>query len=200
MRDRGISVHVLIVETSRESSGRKRKGGGHWKHWHRDLRRLMAEQTGREARFTTMFDLYGLPDDFPELDRWQDDRDTVRRADRLEQAMARAFDDFRLVPYIQRHEFEALVLASLDALESLLDAEADRAGIPALRAAVEASSPEEINDGSDSAPSKRLRLAVPSYRKTLHGPLAIQATGLAELRKRCPRFATWVAKLEALGT
>lgn len=59
-----LEVRPIIVTTSRDAHGRKHKGGGTWAHWLRDIKRLTGEQDGR---FTTMFDLYGLPDDFPGL-------------------------------------------------------------------------------------------------------------------------------------
>jgi len=193
-----VWVHSLIVETSRDAQGVKRRGGGRWKQWGRDLRRVAMQQNGPDVRLSTMFDLYGLPDDYPGLAEHSSVMDTVRRAELLEACMAAEVDDHRLVPYLQRHEFEALVLASLDPLERIL-AEEDRIGLKSLATVVAASSPENVNDGPTTAPSKRLKQAIPSYRKTLHGPLAVEATGLETLRKACPRFGAWVSKLEALG-
>lgn len=199
LQTRGVfTENPLIVETSRDAFGRKRRGGGRWKHWLRDLKRLTA-QRGADVRFTTMFDLYGLPDDFPELGLHSSEKDTSRRADLLTGAMARAVGDHRLIPYLQRHEFEALVLAGLDLLSTLLDDATDRAGVEALRVLVRHSSPEEVNDGKTTAPSKRLEHHVPSYRKTVHGPLVVEGVGLPALREACPRFDAWVTALEGLG-
>ena len=36
------------------------------------------------------------------------------------------------------------------------------------------------------------------YQKTLHGPLATEAQGLASLRAACPHFNRWVSALESL--
>lgn len=198
LRGLRIWTQAVIVETNRDAFGRKRRGGGRWKHWLRDLKRLTGQQSGPDVRFTTLFDLYGLPDDFPDLDKHGADPDTARRADALALAMARVVEDHRLIPYLQRHEMEALVLASLDALEELLPPE-DTSGVTTLRGLLAASTPEDINDGAETAPSKRLLACLPSYRKTLHGPLAIEATGLSALRRSCPRFNAWLAKLESLG-
>jgi len=49
--------------------------GGILQHWRRDLKRLRCE------RFTTLFDLYGLPDDFPGLEEAESIPDTVQRAE-----------------------------------------------------------------------------------------------------------------------
>lgn len=124
--------------------------------------------------------------------------DTNRRVELLEMALAADIEDWRLIPYLQRHEFEALVLAELDMLKEVLDA-GEQAGVAALEALVASVPPEDVNDSPETAPSKRLDDAVPSYRKTVHGLLAVEATGLAKLRTACPRFDAWLRRLEALS-
>ncbi|MHB8872080.1 MAG: DUF4276 family protein [Myxococcaceae bacterium] len=199
---RGIFTKAIVVASRRErATGRKLgRGGGHWSSWRKELRLVMKDQ-GAEARFTTLFDLYGLPSDFPELKQRSECADTAQRARLLEEAIVKdlAVEAPRLIPYLQRHEFEALVLAALEQLEGLLDDREDVVGCRSLRASIGAASPEEVNDGVNTAPSKRLGAAIPSYRKTVHGPLALEALGLAQLRAKCPRFAAWVDRLEGLG-
>jgi len=104
-----------------------------------------------EARFTTMFDLYALPSDFPGKAIHASVSDTSRRVELLEQAMFDDLGDRRLIPYLQRHEVEALVLAGLDRLANLLPEE--RKGIERLREAIGPLSPEDVNDGVATAPS-----------------------------------------------
>jgi hypothetical protein len=58
--------------------------------------------------------------------------------------------------------------------------------------------PEEINDSPETAPSKRLRTLVPGYQKPLLGVLAILEIGLAAIRAECPHFDGWLKTLEAL--
>ena len=193
------TVTSTIVETSREVSGKKKKGGGYWKNWERDLWLLTRQQKSSRARFTTLFDLYGLPKDFPGLGQHGSDTDTVRRIERLEEAMAHEVGDWRFTPYIQRHEFEALVLAGLDELELLLDAEEDLEGLKKLQHEIRGKSPEDINDGETSAPSKRLGQYILGYEKTVHGPLATEGAGLPRLRGACPGLDRWVSRLEELG-
>lgn len=201
LADHGVFASATIVgKLIAHKRGHRVRGGGHFRNWLADLRRILGGDGNDDLRVTTLFDLYGLPDDFPELPQHGTVQDTERRCDALQIALAEAVGDRRLVPYIQRHEFEALVLAALPALRELLDAEDDLAGIDALEHEVRASSPEDVNDGCETAPSKRLMRHVPGYRKTLHGPLAASGAGLATLRGACPRFNAWVGQLEALGT
>ena len=196
-----IEVYPIIVATKLERTGRKHRGGGHWQLWRRDIRRVCGEQK-RDARVTTMFDLYGLPPDFPGLDTHRHEADTRVRCEKLEQAMQVDIDDWRFIPYLQRHEFEALVLAGLPELEKLLDHPADLAGLGRLRADVGPLTPEDVDDGPETAPSKRLGRFIPAYNrggKVLYGELVTEGTGIAVLRSLCPRFGDWIGKLEALG-
>lgn len=174
-------------------------GGGHWKQWHRDIATVLRQQRGAAVRFTTLFDLYGLPRGFPRADDLRAIEDSRRRAAAVEEAVAEAFADARLVPYVQRHEFEALVLAALDVVDWIFDDAAQARGVAALRAEIGDRDPEEINDGPRTAPSKRLIAHIPGYDKVLHGEMATTTLGLAPLRARCPGFDGWIRRLERMA-
>ena len=204
----GAWATPIVVCTSRERSGRKKKGGGDWTKWASDIRGLCRD--GRpEIRITTLFDLYRLPKNFPGLEKHSQISDTLKRCDLLEAEMSQAIGDQRFIPYLQRHEFEALVLAGLEALHMFLGDPADRAGLARLEEDIRGLSPEDINDGDDTAPSKRLERFIPSYQsqsrrrsgagKPFYGELVTDRTGLPVLREKCPRFGEWIAKLESLG-
>ena len=198
--DRGVFAAATIVGTpKRRGSAPLNKGGGGWTRWARDIRRILGEHRDRDVRVTTLFDLYGLPAGFPGLASHGADLDTARRCQNLEAALAGEFDDPRFIPYLQRHEFEALVLASLNSLKALLDAPEDLDGLGAPVGELAGRAPEDVDDGRETAPSKRLASRVPSYSKTVHGPLAIADTGLGTLRARCPRFDAWLTRLEGLA-
>ena len=149
---------------------------------------------------STLFDLYGLPRNFPEREQLVAIRDTEHRADQVQARTAHELgDDPRLIPYVQRHEFEALVLAALDDLAALIDDREEIEGLGRLRAEIGRQGPEEVDDGPTSAPSKRLRRAIPGFQKTAHGLLAVESCGLRCLRAACPRFHRWIADLEKLA-
>ncbi|MES2641217.1 MAG: DUF4276 family protein [Myxococcota bacterium] len=193
-------VHVwavpIIVMTSKAPGGKRQKGGGDWLKWKRHLDILLGENPGEGVRVTTLFDLYGLPGNFPGLGEARKQTNTVARVGALEHAMAAAVEDRRFIPYIQRHEMEALVLVNLDSLAALVEPDD---GVDALRADIGDMAPEDVNCGDETAPSKRLIRFVPGYQKVLHGPAVMEATGLPKLRAACPRFNGWVSMLEALG-
>ena len=60
--------------------------------------------------------------------------------------------------------------------------------------------PEDIDDGRETAPSKRIRTVMPGYHKAGHGQIVAGHIGLPTIRAECPRFDAWVRRLEALGT
>jgi hypothetical protein len=187
----------VTTKRDRKTGQKLAKGGGHWKHWRKDICNVLRSHAA-DLRVTTLFDRYGLPEDFPGLQACSIERDTVARADLLEEAMAKDIGDGRFIPYVQRHEFEALVLAGLDELRELLvDADA-RTGLDALREELGAAAPEDVNDGRETAPSKRLFARVRGYNKTTHGPIVTSRVGIDRLKVRCPRFGAWVSRLEAL--
>ncbi|HYK03676.1 MAG TPA: DUF4276 family protein [Thermoanaerobaculia bacterium] len=62
-----------------------------------------------------------------------------------------------------------------------------------------AGTPEDINEGATTAPSKRLKSIFPTYRKTVHGPLTLQRIGLGRVRAECPHFDAWLRRLEQLA-
>lgn len=199
----GIVVSATIVgkakAAARGNSSKGSRGGGCYADWERDICNCLKDNPSRDFRLTTLFDLYGLPDDFPEHDRIASDRSQADRCNRLGQVMAERIDDWRFIPYLQLHEFEALVMACLPALEGLYDAQDQLAGVARLQAEVAALQPEEINDSKETAPSKRLERLIPGYRKKKDGPDAIEMAGLASVRRKCPRFSSWMSRLENFG-
>lgn len=198
----GVYTTCYTVTTRRDphTGAKVGRGGGHWKHWLHDVKRVTTAQRGDDVRVTTLFDLYGLPEDFPELDQHARLPDTATRVARLEQAMATAVGDPRFIPYLQRHEMETLVLAVLDVLGTLLDTRKDIEGCARLAAEVGHLCPEDVNDGQHTAPSKRLAARIPAYDKAQHGPEALALAGLDEIRAACPRFHAWLTRLEQLAS
>ncbi|MGE3173422.1 MAG: DUF4276 family protein [Planctomycetota bacterium] len=159
-----------------------------------ELGRLRAHQF-----VTTMFDLYALPKDYP--DRGSVDGESgVQRALRVEAGMKRELNNPRFLPYVQVHEFEALVFVEVDRLrDQYPDGEAD-AAVQLLRSSVGNLAPEDIDDGPQTAPSKRIERVLPqyAYAKSINGPQVAAAIGMNRLRKACPHFNEWITRLERL--
>jgi hypothetical protein len=187
-------------------SGTGVRGGYPYADWRRDLRNALRSDPGRNLRVSTLCDLYGLPDDFPDRGHQPGDANPGSRCARLEQVMVHDItgsnDDcgvWRLIPYIQSHEFEALVLAASHCLGDLFDADDQRAGLLTLQADISGIPPEDINDSPLTSPSHRLRRLIPGYRKAVDGPDAIELAGLHAVRSVCPRFNDWLSRFESLA-
>lgn len=108
---------TIVGKQLAHERGHRGRGGGQFRSWRRDIARLLHDGTDWGLRVTTFFDLYGLPEDFPGLSGLSTELDTNVRCDALQRSLAVDTNDRRFIPYIQRHEFEALVLASLPRCE-----------------------------------------------------------------------------------
>ena len=149
---------------------------------------------------TTMFDLYGLPSDFPGYQCAARMSDPYERVMTLENALGTDSGDWRLIPYLQLHEFEALILSKPAEIKSQFDDGHDGIGRLAEMAS-SFQSPELIDDGVATAPSKRIIREIPEYegRKASAGPIIAGRIGLPTLRSKCVHFRAWIERLEGLG-
>jgi hypothetical protein len=190
-----LDVRAIKPATGTRPDGSVARGGGDWKKWLAELRLTLGSKKP-ELVVTTMFDLYGLPSNFPGVSTRSQYASTAQFADALELTMASAVSDSRFVPNIVRHEFETLVLAALPEVEQLL-APSKRRHFAELRRLVAQSAPEEINCGDETAPSKRLE-QTHVFDKLIHGVPALHAVGVPKLERACPRFGRWVRKLKSL--
>ena len=145
------------------------------------------------------FDLYGLPSDFPGYGDARGTSDPYEKARILEAALRDNIGDWRFIPYLQLHEYEALLFSEP---EQLVAQFTDRQSeINNLRAvADQAGNPELINESPDSAPSKRIIAEIPEYggRKASAGPIVAERIGLGNLRAKCRHFSEWIDRLEGL--
>lgn len=192
-----FSAGIIATPRMPPTSKFGRGGGSSFLPWRRTvLHWLLQDQT---AYLTTMFDVYGLPSDFPRLQDSLEINDIYQRADFLETCFRDSIAaeapnaQRRFVPYLQMHEFEGLLFTDLKEMEAL---EPDWSGY-ALKCTAEAArfaTPEHVNNSVHTAPSKRLtkHFVSPCYIKPLHGVLAAQAIGLNRIRSQCKRFDAWL--------
>lgn len=103
----------------------------------------------------------------------------------------------RVLPYVQRYEFEALLFSDPRAFSVLRYASEE--AVSDLRSiGLQYATPEEIDDSPDMAPSKRIQRAIPRYDKVVDGSRVAKAIGLELIRAKCRRFNEWVTGLESL--
>ena len=175
-----------------------------WHHVARDLELWMKEDRRQDSWFTTLFDYYALPNDFPDYAALP----TTGAADRIARLQVAMADDIaqrlagfptagQFIPYVQQHEFEALLFSDPSAFEAAMPGERSIVGqLTQIRH--QFASPEDIDNGPATAPSKRIGALWPAYQKPIDGLLVAQRIGLPTMRRECPGFHRWVSKLEAL--
>ncbi len=105
-------------------------------------------------------------------------------------------DPLPLKPYVQRHEFEALLFSDVEIFGILNNVQSS--AVDRLRNVRENfATPEDINDSRLTAPSKRITDIIPSYNKRVHGPLLAEEVGLDQIRTECPGFNEWLSWIES---
>lgn len=189
--------------------GRVHRRGGvpAWEVVRGDILRTLKERHGRYC--TMMFDFYGMPSDWP----GRDHASTGPMSERgkcveaaLSEDVARCagsgFPSMLFIPYVQMHEFEALLFSNVDTLSTTLSPlglrDAEKLAGALGRVLMDAGEPEAINDRPQYAPSKRIANEVPGYRKAVHGPIVASRIGLEPIRKACRHFGSWLQRLESL--
>ncbi|AXJ02418.1 protein of unknown function (DUF4276) [Cyclonatronum proteinivorum] len=185
----GLSIWIYPVLLKTSSSGRG--GVVTYGKIKRQLIRKCKEDPS--AWITTMIDFYGLPQDFPIFERFQQLADTINAAEAaFEQDIAAP----NLIANIIVHEFEGLLFSSPDAFAVFTDAPEIPAQIQKIRQQFD--TPEEIDGGHATAPSKRILQLWRGYDKVLFGSLIALEAGLETIRAACPHFNRWITKLENL--
>ncbi len=175
-----------------------------WDAARRDLLRHLRHD--RDCFHTTMVDYYALPQTGQRA--WPGrhaagsltfDRKATSVAQAILDDLANELGDTlelrRFIPFVTMHEFEALLFSDCARFGNAI-------GRPDLVSQFQAirdqfATPEEINDSSITAPSKRITALVPGYEKPLLGTLAAMEIGLEKMRAECPHFHRWLITLEA---
>lgn len=172
-----------------------------------DIRNFLRQR--HDTYVSTMFDYFRIDADWPgraEVCRRVKSGMALRAGEKamiLEAATQKAIGEAcpdsdaekRFVPYIEMHEFEALLFSDVRILAEKADID-----ISALdRLLEEYGEPEEINDNPQKAPARQIMTLNHSYRKAAMGKAIAQAIGIPTLRKKCIHFHEWVVRLEGLA-
>ena len=200
LADYSIWADSSCVTTSTKGGVKNLGGVTTYSHVRDDVNQWRKEDQNSDARFTTMIDLYALPSDFPGYQDAMKIQDLYLRVEALEDALAEDIEDLRFIPYIQLHEFEALILADPQKLENqFLNHNNEIQKL--IEMTQQFRSPELIDDGEQTAPSKRIINEIPEYhkRKATAGTIVAQNIGLDTMRSKCQHFNQWLNKLEQLA-
>ena len=154
----------------------------------------------KNALVTTFFDYYGVKTKkFP---NWKEtvgiNKTNVReRIEILENGMLEEIDSnlrYRFIPYVQLHEFEALLFNNIEVFDEMFEFEQyDRAEL--LNVFNEFPDPEMIDQGTETSPSHRLIKIIPAYRKVIQGNAIAEKIGIEQIRQKNKHFNDWIEQL-----
>lgn len=176
------SMNAQKITTNRKLN---RKGGNvNYTYLKNEVERVAAQQGN--VWITTFLDFFRLPNDFPNYSL------ECRNIDAIEEGIKSDMRYERLVPYIQKYEFETLLFVSMDGFNLLLD---DSGQLEQIQEIIDSyANIEDINGGAETAPSKRL-LHIFNYDKVADSGLVLDELDVETMRKKCPRFDRWIEKL-----
>ena len=165
--------------------------------------RDMAEKALKQqknALVTTFFDYYGVKTKkFP---NWKEtvgiNKANVReRIEILEKGMLEEIDSdlrYRFIPYIQLHEFEALLFNNIEVFDNnFKQSEFNR--VKLLDVLNKFPDPELINQKRETSPSHRLERIIPSYDKIIYGNMLVEMIGIKQIRQKNIHFNNWIEQL-----
>jgi hypothetical protein len=154
----GVYLHgAVLIATSRKKGKVFRGGGRNYLPMKNDIQRFLKQEKGADVFFTTMIDLYAIHADMPGLGEAEK----------------------------QLHEYEACLFVDVTQFGHFYE-QADKQ-IAALKAvADDHDSPELIDDGPHTAPSKRIIGQFPDYEdgKPAVGPQVAELIGLTAIRAK----------------
>lgn len=199
-----VPLNLFLSGETIETSTSHKGGALSYPRVQRHVRNLLRQRN--QPIVTTLFDLYRLDPGFPGYRQAQSQTSLEQRLATLAEAFHQDIVAHtgcrpeRFIPYIQPHEFEALLFSDVDTLVKL-ETEWARVGSRLAKVRSAAASPEHINDHPDTKPAKHLEreLKNPSFRKKRHGPIAAAKIGLPRIEAECRFFAGWLGQLRGLA-
>ena len=172
-------MHAQSIITNRKQH--KKGGVGSYGLFENEVNRTLAQGN---VIVTTIVDFFKLPTSFPEK------TDDSNKIDLIEQAIHSNFDyNPNFIPYIQKHEIEALMFSSRSGFELVIDDEKKLRKIDLILDKYP--NPEDINNSPQTAPSKRL-MQIFDYDKVGDGELIFEMVGIQSMLEKCPRFSNWI--------
>lgn len=179
-----VQMNAQKVTTNR----RLNIGGGNvgFEYFNNEVSRVCAQGL---PWITTFFDFFRIPADFP---GYTTDSTKINN---IEAALEKKINYSRFIPYIQRHEFEALMFAVPDCFNRLILREEQVNQIKEISNSYH--NVEDIDGGPMTAPSKRLE-SIFKYEKRPHSEMILEDVSLDVIMRRAPRFKAWIESLVSL--
>ncbi|NVK64154.1 MAG: DUF4276 family protein [Flavobacteriales bacterium] len=152
----------------------------------------------KTALVTSMIDYFRLPNDFPHYNDLGMIENPFKKVEHLENGLSKSIGNDRFIPYIQLHEFEALLFSDRKGFQEYISTSEDNFHqmMKEIDAILEEFDlPELINTRPELAPSKRILKIFPKYNKVVFGSLIAEEIGIEKILSKCSRFGFWVQTL-----
>ena len=190
---KGIWLIPTIITTKVVYNGPNNKGGTvKYEKIKKQIKNLANDSNSKMV--TTMIDYYGVSDDFP--GNPPQGNDCYERIKYRESAFAKDIGLNKFLPYLQLHEFEALLFSEPEKIGETLDQNIANSLINVRN---NVRTPEEINDNPKTCPHERIESVYGKYNKPLYGLIIAKRIGIKKIRQECPHFNEWINKLESLA-
>lgn len=180
------SVTPILIHTSKIGRG----GFVNYAHLKNDILKLL-HSSQKDILVTMLVDFFRCPE-LPHKEQWEAITDHKKQVEKMEYCIQEDIHDERFIPYIQLHEFEALLFASNAGFEEYFT-ESQQKETNAIVQHFE--NPEDINSTPEGAPSKRILAIRDNYDKVIQGNLIALHVGIEKMLEKCPRFNKWVERL-----
>lgn len=182
------NLHVFCIQTSIGHKG----GLVKYSHLQKDIKRSL----NGDVIVTTFLDFFRIPETMPNYQAMLQVSNIDEKIDVLQEGMLNDINSHKFIPYIQKHEFEALLFSDNSGFEELYE----EAIYNETQAIINAyPNPEDINNSHRTAPSKRLETILAKhgerYNKVTEGNLIAEDVGLIKIVEKCPRFRSWIKTL-----
>lgn len=180
-------VIPYCVRTSKTGKG----GIINYIHIKNDIQKVLNDKS-KNVILTTFIDFFRIPTNFPYYDMAIQEISSINKVDKLEEFFGQDINDKRFIPYIQLHEFEALLFSSNRGFEKY---EEEKIYFKTKEIIESFKNPEDINSSPQTSPSKRLLAINPKYNKVIDGNIIALEIGIQTILKKCPRFNFWLNNL-----
>jgi len=188
----GLSLKPIVCETKRTSLKKYKGGIVDYQRVKKEIQRLCKEHHNEYV--TSMMDFYSFPEETPGMDKALKLIDVYERVEYIESEIKKDIGCENFIPHLMLHEFEALIFVRPELLTQYYQKhsrEIER--LITLRE--EAETPEHIDLGKDTAPSKRIKFAIPEYDKIVAGTAITLDIGMDRIIEECRHFAAWIYKI-----
>lgn len=193
---------AYLTELAIEAPLIKKSGGGivAWASIRKQIKMHLREGN---CFVTTFFDFYGIEvnHEFPHWAEAQQLKDKYEQIKLIEAGMRDAIDANmrnRFIPYLQLHEFEALLFSNQDAMFNAIPTIDESKRILLEEIFKNFPNPELINKQREASPSHRLLSLIIGYDKIIYGTILAEAIGIDAMLASCPHFSEWIKKLKEL--